>query len=395
MPAFAGMEDFLKFFKKAYTVSQSFPSGDGFNTLDQLVRIQDGIPAEYRFPCHTSHRNFYYGQPTDVRFIGPRNIAVVGAIGDSVLAGTGSLARSPLEAYTRYPEQSFAIGGGKTWREYLTIPNILREYNPNLQGYSTGSFGGTGLNFAKPGAMAKNMKYQAKKLMEEMISSKNISFKEDWKLVFVHVGANDLCKYSCVSSSPSVDSFISSLASAVDILYSAPRIIIIILSIPDVSGVQAALQRPLVCQKIMPVLCPCVAGADALPRNQFLQKLSEYRTSMEALSTSARYREREDAAVIFIKTPEYLQIPKDKSLKVQLHPFKNTNLFPDLAYLAPDCFHPSQKLNALAAGMVWEELFTGTPGKQPTGSEDGLGTGQHLFCPSAEQPYFKVKQKQE
>ena len=61
------------------------------------------------------------------------------------------------------------------------------------------------------------MKYQAKKLMEEMISSKNISFKEDWKvkkwfskfqskkfkwllkfiyfqLVFVHVGANDLCK---------------------------------------------------------------------------------------------------------------------------------------------------------------------------------------------------------
>jgi len=39
----------------------------------------------------------------------------------------------------------------------------------------------------------------------------------------------------------------------------------------DVSGVQAALQRPLVCQKIMPVLCPCVAGADALPRNQFLQ----------------------------------------------------------------------------------------------------------------------------
>ena len=26
------------------------------------------------------------------------------------------------------------------------------------------------------------MKYQAKKLMEEMMSSKNISFKEDWKV---------------------------------------------------------------------------------------------------------------------------------------------------------------------------------------------------------------------
>ena len=28
----------------------------------------------------------------------------------------------------------------------------------------------------------QNMKYQAKKLMEEMMSSKNISFKEDWKV---------------------------------------------------------------------------------------------------------------------------------------------------------------------------------------------------------------------
>ena len=29
-------------------------------------------------------------------------------------------------------------GGGKTWREYITIPNILKEYNPNIRGYSTG-----------------------------------------------------------------------------------------------------------------------------------------------------------------------------------------------------------------------------------------------------------------
>ena len=37
----------------------------------------------------------------------PKNISYFEILS---LAGTGSLARSPLEAYTRYPEQSFAIG---------------------------------------------------------------------------------------------------------------------------------------------------------------------------------------------------------------------------------------------------------------------------------------------
>lgn len=30
-------------------------------------------------------------------------------------------------------------GGDSTWREFLTLPNILKEYNPNLRGYSTGT----------------------------------------------------------------------------------------------------------------------------------------------------------------------------------------------------------------------------------------------------------------
>lgn len=30
-------------------------------------------------------------------------------------------------------------GGDSSWREFLTLPNILKEYNPNLRGYSTGT----------------------------------------------------------------------------------------------------------------------------------------------------------------------------------------------------------------------------------------------------------------
>jgi hypothetical protein len=32
-----------------------------------------------------------------------------------------------------------SLGGDSTWREYLTLPNLLKEYNPNLRGFSTGT----------------------------------------------------------------------------------------------------------------------------------------------------------------------------------------------------------------------------------------------------------------
>lgn len=31
---------------------------------------------------------------------------------------------------------SWSIGGQDNWRKFLTIPNILKEFNPNLYGYS-------------------------------------------------------------------------------------------------------------------------------------------------------------------------------------------------------------------------------------------------------------------
>jgi hypothetical protein len=30
------------------------------------------------------------------------------------------------------------VGGQSDWRQYLTLPNILKQFNPNVTGYSTG-----------------------------------------------------------------------------------------------------------------------------------------------------------------------------------------------------------------------------------------------------------------
>jgi phospholipase B1 len=35
-----------------------------------------------------------------------------------------------------YREVSFSVGGQTTWREVVTLPNILKIFNPNLYGAS-------------------------------------------------------------------------------------------------------------------------------------------------------------------------------------------------------------------------------------------------------------------
>ena len=40
----------------------------------------------------------------------------------------------------RYTDVSKITGGAQSWREYLTIPNILKQFNPDLQGFSTGIY---------------------------------------------------------------------------------------------------------------------------------------------------------------------------------------------------------------------------------------------------------------
>lgn len=81
------------------------------------------------------------------------------------------------------------------------MPNILKEYNPRLTGYSTG----TGeflsqharLNVAFPVSADADALRQAKILVRKMKEDPNINVEDDWKMVTVFFGANDLCSAQC------------------------------------------------------------------------------------------------------------------------------------------------------------------------------------------------------
>lgn len=68
----------------------------------------------------------------------PYDIDIIAAFGDSLTAAFGAKAWTPVDLFIEYHGVSWSIGGDQTVDKVITLPNILKEYNHNLQGYSTG-----------------------------------------------------------------------------------------------------------------------------------------------------------------------------------------------------------------------------------------------------------------
>lgn len=74
--------------------------------------------------------------PTSVHRLHPGDIDIIGAMGDSLTVGNGIFANNILQVAHENRGASWSIGGQGTWQQYLTLPNILKEFNPNLYGYA-------------------------------------------------------------------------------------------------------------------------------------------------------------------------------------------------------------------------------------------------------------------
>lgn len=77
----------------------------------------------------------------------------------------------------------------------------MKEFNPKLTGHSigTGEFlsANAQLNVAYPVAADADALRQAKILVKKIKDNKHIDFEEDWKMITIFFGANDLCSAQC------------------------------------------------------------------------------------------------------------------------------------------------------------------------------------------------------
>ena len=125
----------------------------------------------------------------------------------------------------------------------------------------------------------------------------------------------------------------------------------------DPTLVMEAFHRPLVCHLASKVLCPCVDGPNNIGRAHMLKTMEEYHQALRDLIEQEKYDTYEDFAVVVQPGLTDLKLPKNFVTFLGLH----KSFLPDLSYLASDCFHPSQKLQALCKFFMDKKRLKSSP----------------------------------
>ncbi|KFQ12613.1 Phospholipase B1, membrane-associated, partial [Leptosomus discolor] len=315
--------------------------------------------------------------PTSVHELQPADIKVIGALGDSLTTAVGAKA---TDLQTGMRGLSWSMGGDGTLETQTTLPNILKKFSPDLFGFSTGSSKETaGFNVAEGGATARNMSAQARELVDLMRSSSKINFKEDWKLITVLVGGNDLCQYCLDKETYSVKKYVKHLQDALDIFYEElPRVFVNMVEILEISGLRQIAASSLGCALTVKNVCPCFLNPEE--NSSELQEIKrvnrDFQAEVSQLINSGRYEARQDFAVVMQPFFRNTLLPLDSNGK------------PDLSFFAADCFHFSVRGYAEMAVALWNNML------EPVGEKQTYNNFTHdrskLKCPNPEKPFLST-----
>ncbi|CRL02307.1 CLUMA_CG015368, isoform A [Clunio marinus] len=310
----------------------------------KLGRLQPQLTQNESFFCDTTtipkkSKNI----PQSVHELRPGDIDIVGAIGDSLTAGNGGMATNIFQVTIESKGVSFSIGGEKTWREYLTIPNILKEFNPNVYGYSVGDgltiFKSSKFNAAELGAMSRDTPYMARVLINRIKTDPNVK-PYHWKLITFLIGSNDFCLDFCHRQHPEekVNEHERDLLNVFrTIRDNLNRTMLNVVLPPNMKVLVNFKGKPEQCEFMHKFECPCYFGSNRKKNHEKYFKIAE------------EWNKR----VIEVANRDEFHDRKDFTINVQ--PFVRNFVFPtlsnglhDFTYMSMDCFHLSQKGYAMA-----------------------------------------------
>ncbi|XP_033211066.1 phospholipase B1, membrane-associated-like [Belonocnema kinseyi] len=343
------------------------------------VRRQPRISKDLPFPCDVRAGRSSV-PPSSINRLRPGDIDVVAGLGDSLMAGSGAMEEFAIGAFIEARGVSWCVGGQADWRTYLTVPNLMKVFNPKLTGYSTG----TGefiskkarLNIAFPVAATEDALHQARILVNRIKSDPNIDVKKHWKMVTIFFGANDICSAQCYNPkdfSPLRHAI--HLRRTLDFLRTTlPRTLVNLVPTIDVTVSLRSSRSPM-CNILHPLYCACMhQGKRSDIEASKMSRL--YQQAAEALVTSGRYDTTSDFTVVL-----------QPFMKLFNAPNSDPNLAPrlDSTFVTHDCFHFSQKGHALGANLLWNNMLQPVGNKTDAGMPSILAT---VLCPSEQNPYI-------
>lgn len=307
--------------------------------------------------------------PTSVNDLRPDDISYTMAIGDSISAGAFSrgIQSNLLLSFSEWRGQSYA-GGGDSGA--ITVPNLIKHYNPAVTGGSTGSnavvelcfgplcpIGPVGwnsavdqLNAAQSGALASNLYHEAVDYLIPQVKKRNIPTTA-YKYLSLQIGSNDicsLCAQASINIGPgSADDFEYNIRRTLEaIRIGIPNTIVNLFGVFRVSDVyQLTLNQPY-CSQLIPlphwnIECSCMLASGALG--------NATRSAMDQLQDM--YNER------LIKIAKEYQTAQNPKFAVMWQP-ANVPLssYPVESLSNVDCFHPSLKTHQLISSHIWNKL---------------------------------------
>ncbi|XP_034051102.1 phospholipase B1, membrane-associated [Thalassophryne amazonica] len=319
--------------------------------------------------------------PTSAHRLRPADIKVVAALGDSITTGFGAKAKNLLQLRTEYRGVSWSIGGDKTLETVTTLPNILKKFNPSIKGMSKGQGKWqTGFNMAASGAKISKIPEQVRRLIDAMKKDTTVDFDNDWKLVTLFIGGNDLCQYCNDRASLSPQNYSYHMMTSLDILYKeVPRMIVNVLEILEIEGLRRIKKDSLGCTLLQPLVCPCfLLPGDDSPELAEVKRINrELQVETEKLVYGGRYDDRDDFTVVV-----------QPFLKNTIVPL-NSDGTPDTTYFSVDCFHFSERGHADMAAALWNNMLEPVGKKQTY--NNFTNSRNNINCPTEEHPFIFTK----
>ncbi|XP_075166254.1 phospholipase B1, membrane-associated-like [Haematobia irritans] len=347
----------------------------------QRGKLQTEIPMAEEFPC-LSNGTRSRVIPTSVHQLRPGDIDIIAALGDSLTAGTGILSESVIKIIAEYRGITFTGGGWGDWRSYLTLPNILKNFNPNLYGYALDNCLVTDkravFNVGESVGFTKDLLFQAQILIRRLQTDSKVNMQNHWKLISIFSGANDLCSDMCYYDD--MEDFFTkhrqNLYETLNVLKeNIPKAFIILMATPNLQDLHPHMTKlPLSCYFTHHLFCPCLIG-----RSVSSSKFKEMGQAIKHLQAI----DRDLSKLPEFQTDDFTVIYQPFTANLSLANLQNGST--DFRYFAADCFHYSQLGHAMAANMLWNNLL------QREGEKDVILTTK-LFdkfeCPSENRPYL-------
>jgi len=349
-------------------------------TFEKLYKetFEIGRPRQKHIPFNCTVIPRSAGVPTSVHRLRPGDVKVVAAMGDSLTAGRGAQL-GIVGLLLDFRGSSWSIGGnsGKFWKSDLnTLPNILRHYNPDIYGFATGSgnrdASNSHLSVARSGDESKHMLQQAVMLTQRMKNDPNVDFENDWKVITLFIGGNDLCDYCTDKEEFSAEMYKANIRAALDYLHeNVPRAFVNLVEVLNVE-MASEVAKGLVCHAVHLFVCDCASNPkSSAAREELIALKQAYRDATQELATSGRYDTKDDFTVVLQPFYRDTQVPRKSNGKV------------DYSFFAADCFHHSEKGQQAAGEALWNNMV------EPVGEKrTEWAAGEPLECPTQARPYF-------